>query len=97
MHDSRAQRPVCHLAAAPPKHARQVRRGVRGVRRRACRGVRRREAARGAAQRGRGGRSGRLRLLRPEETSVVHGIDQGAGLVDRDLLGAGGTSEWVTP
>ena len=62
----------------------------------ACSGAR--GAARaGAARRGRGGRSGRLQLLSPKWASVVHGIDQGAGLVDRELLGAGGTSAWVPP
>ena len=32
-----------------------------------------------------------VQLLSPEETSLVHGIDQGAGLVDRDLIGVGGS------
>ena len=73
--------------AGKQRHARRVaaRIGARGT------------AGRGAAQRGRGGGSGRLQLLSPEWASVVHRIDQGAGLVDRELVGAGGTSAWVSP
>ena len=57
-------------------------RGVRGTACAACAARRARAAARPAA------------AAEPRE---VHSIGQGARLVDRGLLGAGGVSEWVPP